>query len=93
MVIVADNAPAAEACICKPCSVGHAQERIKFGSCKHNPAWSLSVAQLVVELIISRKANDKIMLLFSCHDRFYFCKEGDSSSTARFEHCSDCNPS
>ena len=26
-VIAADDAPAAEACICKPCSAGHAQER------------------------------------------------------------------
>ena len=58
MVIVADDAPAAEACICKPCSAGHAQERIKFGSCKHNAALSLSVAQLVVELTISRRTND-----------------------------------
>ena len=59
MVIVADDAPAAEACICKPCSAGDAQGRIiKFGSRKHNPAWSLSVAQLVVELTISRRAND-----------------------------------
>ena len=59
MVIVADDAPAAEACICKPCSAGHAQGRIiMFGSRKHNPAWSLSVAQLVVDLTISRRAND-----------------------------------
>ena len=59
MVIVADDAPAAEACICEPCSAGHAQGIIiMFGSRKHNPAWSLSVAQLVVELTISRRANE-----------------------------------
>ena len=59
MVTVADDTPAAEACICKPCSAGHVQGRImKFGSRKHNPAWSLSVAQLVVELTVSRRAND-----------------------------------
>ena len=59
MVIVADDAPAAEVCICKPCSAGHAQgRRIQFGSRRYNPAWSLSVALLVVELTISRRAND-----------------------------------
>ena len=62
MVIVADDAPAAEACICKPCSAGHVQEKNKVWFCKHNAAWSLSVAQLVVELTISRRTNDTIYI-------------------------------
>ena len=58
MVIVADDAPAAEACLVNPVALGMRNARIKFGSRKHNPAWSLSVAQLVVELTVSRRAND-----------------------------------
>ena len=58
MVIVADDAPAAEACFVNPVALGMRNARIKFGSRKHNPVWSLSVAQLVVELTVSRRAND-----------------------------------
>ena len=58
MVIVADDAPAVEACIVNPVALGMRKRKIKFGSRKHNPAWSLFVALLVVELTISRRAND-----------------------------------
>ena len=58
MIIVADDAPAAEACIVNPVALGMRKKNNKVGSRKHKPAWSLSVALLVVELTISRRAND-----------------------------------
>ena len=48
----------AEACIVNPVALGMRKNKNKDGSRKHNSAWSLSVAQLVVELTVSRRAND-----------------------------------